>query len=168
MRKNRKKELRNAFHKSYKGRPTILKGQTEAEYYKVVAEYDRQSDEFYVTIHSYIGGKYNIRIRGILDARYFYGRGRGILIKTPKHLRTRLYFNTYNCYEVFIKEEETPNLLMHLKAYVHTIGDMLDDNIYEDNTTYKLVMDDVDGTIKDSDIGNHLKWPNLTTTKIDT
>ena len=27
MRKNRKKELRNTFHKSYKGRPTILKGQ---------------------------------------------------------------------------------------------------------------------------------------------
>ena len=168
MRKNRKKELRNVFHKSYKGRPTILKGQTEAVYSKVVAEYDSQSDEFYVTIHSYIGGKYNIRIRGILDARYFYGRGRGILIKTPKHLRTKLYFNTYNCYEVFIKEEETPNLLTQLKAYVHTIGDMLDDNIYEDNTTYKLVMDDVDGTIKDSDIGNHLKWQKLTTTKIDT
>ena len=51
---------------------------------------------------------------------------------------------------------------------------MLDDNIYEDNTTYKLVMDDVDGTIKDSDIGNHLrsiykrKWQNLTTTKKET
>ena len=83
MRKNRKKELRNTFHKSYKGRPTILKGQTEAVYSKVVAEYDRRSDEFYVTIHSYIGGKYNIRTRGILDARYFYGSGRGILIKTP-------------------------------------------------------------------------------------
>ena len=30
-----------------------------------------------------------------------------------------------------------------------------------------LLFDDVDGTIKDSDIGNHLKWQNLTTTKID-
>lgn len=156
MARNRKKELRNAFHKSYKGRPTIVKEKSEASYTKVLADYDRKSDEFHVTICTIIGGKHDIRISGILDARYFYGSGRGILINTPKHLRTKTYFKSFNCYEVFIKEEDAPNLLTYLKGYVHTIGDMLDDGIYEDDTRYQLMFEGDNGAVKDSAIGDYI------------
>ena len=57
MKKNRKKELRNAFHKSYKGRPTILKGQTEAVY---------SNSFFHKFYHSY-----NERKQTLLGGNYY-------------------------------------------------------------------------------------------------
>lgn len=119
--------------------------------------YDQKIDDFILELKLLIDGQ-QVRIKGIIDCRYFYGEGRGIFVRTPGKYRSKMYFIHYNTFELWLASKDIPELFKVIVGFVHTTGDYLDDDKYDNSKHGYLEVDCKDNPINVEYVQEHMSW----------
>lgn len=157
-RKKKLKKFRKDYYKKIKSDKTGVPNVNSVKYKHIIVEYMEDTDDFYIDSTMMLNKKC-LSIRGIIDARYFGGKQRGLLIETPKREMTKGYFDNHNCYELFLKDTDVPKLFALCVGYFNTTGDYFDSNKFDKSKHGPVIMHNEDfGWVDDVDIMDHMDW----------
>lgn len=157
---NNKKKLRNKLRQAQRQALTRLPTVTSIEYTDICLEYEPDNDIFYLELSMVINKAHIVSLRGELLTEYLPGkdsRSCGVKILCPLADRTDTYNSKYTSYDLYLIKADSPRLYSYVRAWVDSVGDLLDIDKYDKNKNGKLYAKSL-LKFKDSEIPEKLKW----------